>query len=216
MMKTTTRAILTALVLGATTAGCSSVYYSTLEQFGVEKRDVLVDRVKDARAEQADAQETFTSALEEFRSLVEVDGGELEKKYDRLSASYERSKKQAGDVRKRVSDVESVGTKLFKEWEKELSLYESADLRRRSERQLDLTRTEYTRLVNAMNKAADRMTPVLELYEDQVLFLKHNLNARAISSLDAERLKIEERVNDLIAEMNTAIAEADAFIASMG
>jgi len=216
MTRRFSRAILAAVTISMATVGCSSVYYGTLEQFGVEKRDVLVDRVKSARAEQADAQETFTSALEEFRSLVDVDGGELEKKYDRLSASYDRSKQQAADVRKRVSDVESVGNKLFKEWEKELALYDSADLRRRSEQQLDLTRTEYTRLVNAMNKAADRMNPVLELYEDQVLFLKHNLNARAISSLDAERLKIEERVNDLIAEMNTAIAEADAFIATMG
>lgn len=216
MTTKTSRAILAALTLSLGTAGCSSVYYSTLEQFGVEKRDVLVDRVKSARAEQADAQETFASALEEFRSLVDVDGGKLEKKYDRLSASYDRSKQQAADVRKRISDVEDVGSKLFAEWEKELKLYDSADLRRRSENQLEQTRTEYTRLINAMNKAADRMTPVLELYEDQVLFLKHNLNARAISSLDAERLKIEERVNDLIAEMNTAIAEADAFIASMG
>ncbi|MEL6507969.1 MAG: DUF2959 family protein, partial [Pseudomonadota bacterium] len=183
-MKRFSLAILAAATLSLGTTACSSVYYGTLEQFGVEKRDVLVDRVKDARAEQADAQEVFTSALDEFRSLVDVDGGALEKKYDRLSASYDRSKKQATDVRKRINDVETVGTKLFKEWEKELKLYESADLRRRSERQLDLTRTEYSRLVNAMNKAADRMGPVLELYEDKVLFLKHNLIARAISSLD--------------------------------
>ena len=205
-----------AVTLALTATACSSVYLSTLEQFGIEKRDVLVNRVKDARAEQADAQETFTSALEEFRTLVDVEGGELEKKYDRLSASYDRSKKQATDVRKRIKDVETVGSKLFKEWEQELSLYESADLRRRSQQQLDATRDDYVTLIGAMNKAADRMSPVLELYEDQVLFLKHNLNARAISSLDTERLKIEERVTALIEEMNAAIAEADAFIASMG
>jgi len=204
------------IISSITLASCSTVYLNTLEKFGVEKRDVLVSRVKDARSEQADAQETFASALEEFRSLVDVDGGELEKKYDRLSASYDRSKKQAADVRKRISDVELVGNKLFKEWEKELALYDSADLRRRSQQQLDATRGDYTQLIVAMNKAAERMSPVLELYEDQVLFLKHNLNARAISSLDTERLKIEERVNDLIEEMNTAIAEADAFIESMG
>jgi len=196
-------------------AACSSAYYATLEQFGVEKRDILVDRVKDARAEQADAQETFASALEEFRSVVDVDGGELEKKYDRLSASYERSKRQARDVRSRIDSVESVGQKLFKEWEQELKLYESSDLRRRSQDQLDQTRSEYTRLADVMNKAAARMDPVLELYEDQVLFLKHNLNARAITSLENEAIKIEERVTVLIDEMNTAIAEADAFISSM-
>ncbi len=216
MLKTMRLSFIGIFVMAMTLTGCSTVYYNTLEKFGVEKRDVLVDRVKDARKEQADAQVTFTSALEEFRSLVEVDGGELEKKYDRLNTSYNRSKAQAIQVRERITSVETVGNKLFKEWESELKLYDSVDLRRRSEEQLNATRDNYTQLLGAMNKAADRMVPVLELYEDQVLFLKHNLNARAISSLETERIKIEERVSALIEEMNTAIEQADSFIASMG
>ncbi|MEO0878702.1 MAG: DUF2959 domain-containing protein [Pseudomonadota bacterium] len=197
-------------------AGCATAYYGTLEKFGFEKRDILVDRVKDARGEQAQAQKTFASALEEFRTLVEIDGGELERQYDKMDASYKRAKNQAAEVRSRIDSVDDVGKRLFKEWEKELALYESPDLRRRSSEQLAATRGDYQTLLAAMNKAASKMDPVLELYEDQVLFLKHNLNARAISSLELEKVKIEERVEALIAEMNTAIAEADAFIASMG
>ena len=196
-------------------SGCASMYYDTMERMGFEKRDILVDRVKDARSEQAEAQEVFASALDEFRSLVEVDGGELEQKYDTLNASYNRSKKQAADVRKRIKDVNDVGDRLFREWERELDLYESPDLRRRSAEQLRSTERDYKDLLAAMNRAADKMDPVLELYEDQVLFLKHNLNARAISSLETERIRIEEEVAALIDEMNAAIAEADEFIASM-
>lgn len=195
--------------------GCATMYYDTMERIGFEKRDILVDRVKDARAEQAEAQVTFASALDEFRALVDIDGGELERQYDKLNASYGRSKKQASDVRARIKSVNDVGDRLFSEWEKELDLYDSPDLRRRSAEQLSATQADYTQLVSAMNKAADKMDPVLELYEDQVLFLKHNLNARAISSLEIERAKIEERVSALIDEMNSAIAEADEFIASM-
>lgn len=198
-----------------TTASCATAYYNTLEQFGIEKRDVLVDRVKDARGEQADAQKVFASALEEFRSLVAVDGGKLERKYDKLSASYERADKQASDVRARIGAVNDVGRRLFREWETELKQYESADLRIRSERQLIQTREQFEDLMVAMNRAADKMDPVLALYNDQVLFLKHNLNARAISSLELERAEIESRVEVLIDEMNAAIAEADSFIASM-
>ena len=194
---------------------CATAYYSTLEQFGVEKRDVLVDRVKDARGEQAEAQEVFASALDEFRALVDVDGGALERQYDKLSASYERADKQAKDVRARIAAVDEVGRRLFREWETELKQYESADLRIRSERQLFQTKEEFEDLMVAMNRAADKMDPVLALYNDQVLFLKHNLNARAISSLDYERAEIESRVNTLINEMNAAIAEADSFIANM-
>ena len=199
----------------ALVAGCASAYYDTLERFGFEKRDILVDRVEEARSEQADAQEVFASALDEFRALVDVDGGKLERQYDKLNASFERSKRQADDVRSRINAVEDVGDRLFKEWRQELKLYESADLRRRSEQQLESTERDYEKLLAAMNRAADKMDPVLTLYQDQVLFLKHNLNARAISSLDVERAEIEARVEALIDEMNDAIAEADAFIASM-
>ena len=207
---------ITLLSISVMVAGCASTYYEALERVGVEKRDILVDRVKDARGEQAEAQETFTSALEEFRSLVAVDGGELERQYDKMRISYENADKQAEKVRARITSVEDVGGRLFKEWEAELAQYESADLRRRSQSQLEATRVDYEQLVSAMNRAASKMDPVLSLYNDQVLFLKHNLNARAISALDLERTQIEQRVEALIEEMNAAIAEADAFIASLG
>lgn len=196
-------------------SGCASSYYAAMAQMGWEKRDILVSRVKEARTEQAEAQKTFASALDEFRALVAVDGGALEKQYDKMNASYERAKTQAQDVRTRIKSVNDVATRLFSEWEKELSLYESADLRRRSAEQLARTRVDYDKLYAAMNRAAGKMDPVLALYQDQVLFLKHNLNARAISSLDVERTQIEQRVAALIAEMNAAIAEADAFIDAM-
>jgi len=132
-----------------------------------------------------------------------------------MNGSFERAKKQAGDVRTRIDAVEDVGKRLFKEWEVELKQYESPDLRARSEKQLFDTKSQFDGLVLAMNRAAEKMDPVLALYQDQVLFLKHNLNARAISSLEIERAQIEERVSVLIDEMNESIAEADKFIASM-
>jgi Skp family chaperone for outer membrane proteins len=204
-----------ALAIGLALSACASTYYEAMENMGFAKREILVDRVKDARAEQSEAQEVFASALDEFRALAAVDGGELERQYDRMNASYGDAKKQASEVRARIRAVDDVAQRLFREWEGELKLYESPDLRRRSAEQLGRTRADYDRLLAAMNRAAGKMDPVLALYEDQVLFLKHNLNARAVSSLDVERAKIEERVEALIAEMNTAIAEADQFIAAM-
>jgi hypothetical protein len=56
---------------------------------------------------------------------------------------------------------------------------------------------------------------VLDAFRDQVLFLKHNLNARAIASLRNELTTIEDDVAVLVAEMEQAIAESDAFISEM-
>lgn len=209
------RSLALAAAAALSISGCASTYYATMENFGFAKREILVDRVKEARKEQAETQQVFASALDEFRSLVAIEGGQLEKQYDRMNASYEGAKRQAGEVRARIKAVDDVGQRLFREWNSELDQYESADLRRRSAEQLARTRADYEKLLAAMNRAAGKMDPVLELYQDQVLFLKHNLNARAISSLELEKTKIEQRVETLIAEMNAAIAEADTFIKSM-
>jgi uncharacterized membrane protein YqgA involved in biofilm formation len=63
-----------------------------------------------------------------------------------------------------------------------------------------------------MKKAETSMTPVLAQFKDQVLYLKHNLNAAAVGSLKGETVDIEKEIQNLIRDMNSSIREADAFI----
>lgn len=205
-----------AFLLGSVAlAGCASTYYDTLESFGIEKRDVLVDRVAAAQKAQEGAQVEFKDALEQYRSVVDFDGGDLQKMYDKLSRQYDRLESEAKVVRSRIDGIENVGRALFREWRRELDEYSSASLRAQSESQLRETEARYKDVLTAMNRAADRMDPVLAVFNDQVLFLKHNLNARAIAGLDNEKAEIERQVDRLIREMDAAIAEAQAFIDAM-
>lgn len=194
---------------------CSSVYYSALETLGIEKREVLVDRVGDARDAQAEAQEQFRDALERYQALVGYDGGELESRYESLRSEYEASKAQAQEVRDRIAAVEEVAGALFTEWQAELAKYEDPALRRKSEAQLRDTRRRANQLVTKMKAAATRMNPVLEKLEDQVLFLKHNLNARALGSLQGTFRSLEGDVDRLVKEMSAAVAEANSFLATL-
>lgn len=196
-------------------AGCTAAYYQALERIGIEKRDILVDRVEDARDAQNDAKEQFQSALDQYRSVISFDGGDLEEVYDRLNASYERSESRAQAVSDRIGAVERVAGDLFDEWEVELDEYSDAGLRRQSERLLDETRAQYQQVIGAMRRAEGAMSPVLTLFQDQVLFLRHNLNARAIGALETELDAIEQATQASIDEMERAIAEASAFIESM-
>ena len=66
-----------------------------------------------------------------------------------------------------------------------------------------------------MKDAASKMDPVLAAFKDQSLFLKHNLNARAIASLETDLAKVKTEVAELIQEMEASIAEANAFIDSL-
>ncbi|WP_457573353.1 DUF2959 domain-containing protein [Desulfolithobacter sp.] len=195
--------------------GCSNVYYGAMEKVGVHKRDILVDRVQAARDSQEKTKEQFTSALEHFSSVVNFQGGALEEKYFELKDELERIEKQAAEVRQRIEAVEDVAEALFDEWEDELDQYSNASLRRASEQQLRQTRRQYTKLIRAMKKAEAKIDPVLRPLRDQVLFLKHNLNARAIASLQTELTRIETDVSRLIREMERAMEEADSFIQVM-
>ena len=189
--------------------------YSALETLGIEKRDVLVRRVSEARDAQTSAKEQFTSALDRFRSVVKVDGGDLERAYDRLNADYERSTARAQEVRERIDAVEQVANDLFEEWEDELDQYSNASLRNNSRRLLNDTRRRYATLLSAMRRAERSMDPVLETFQDQVLALKHNLNAQAIGSLRNELGAIEKQTTALLRDMERAIAEANEFIEAL-
>jgi hypothetical protein len=210
------RSLLAAFAASPLLASCSSAYYRALETVGIEKRDILADRVEDARDAQSDAKEQFTSALDRYRSVVNVDGGDLEEIYDRLNSELERSQARALEVEERVGAVESVADDLFDEWETEIGEYSDPQLRRRSQQLLTATRTDYRRLMAAMQRAEAAMEPVLTLFNDQVLFLRHNLNARAIGSLEAELDNMERATASLITEMERSIAEASRFIDALG
>ena len=197
-------------------SACSSTYYRALESIGIEKRDVLVDRIDDARDSQSDAKEQFTSALDNYRALISVEGGDLEKTYDRLNRAYQRSERRAGEVADRIRAVEKVAADLFDEWEDEIDEYSDPALSRRSAQLLEETRNDYGDVITAMRRAEESMGPVLSLFHDQVLFLRHNLNARAIGSLQAELDTIEQATTSLIREMEQAIAEAGRFIDAAG
>lgn len=195
--------------------GCESAYYKTMETMGYHKRDIMVDRVQDARDAQEDAKEQFESALEQFSTVLNFQGGELEEKYNQLKTEYDASEKQAQNVRLRIEEVEDVAADLFAEWQEELDQYTSSSLRKSSARKLAETKRQYAKLIGAMKRAERKIDPVLNAFRDQVLYLKHNLNAQAIASLQSELVSIESDVARLIREMEASIKEANAFISSM-
>lgn len=203
------------LILLAGCCGCQSAYYATMEKFGVPKRDILVDRVGEARDAQVEAKEQFQSALEQFSAVLKFHGGSLQEKYEQLGDQLEASEARAAEVTARIDAVEDVSEALFSEWDAELGQYSSAELRRSSEATLRQTRARYEDLMRAMRRAESRMEPVLKPLRDQVLFLKHNLNAQAIASLQNELSTVEGDVDALIREMDAAIREADEFIKAM-
>ena len=206
------------LVLATTLLGlsaCSTLYYGTMEKMGVHKREILVDRVKAARDTQNEAKKQFLTAMEQFKSVVHFQSGDLEKEYNKLNATLQKSESEASAVRSRIRAVEDVSDALFSEWRSEIKQYASDTLRKSSQQKYDMTKAKYKELIEAMKKAESKLEPALVPLRDQVLFMKHNLNARAIAGLSDELLGVQTNVDKLVREMEAAIAQADQFIASL-
>lgn len=204
---------LIAIVLSTVTlTGCQTAYYSAMEQVGYHKRDIMVDRVEDAKTSQQEAQQEFSSALESLSALTNFDGGDLEAVYNQINDKYQDSEQAAQDVRNRIAAIEDVSQALFDEWQDELDLYTSAKLRRSSEQKLRDTKSSYNSMIAAMKRAEQKMTPVLNTLRDNTLYLKHNLNASAIGSLQGEFADLEQDIQFAIKQMNAAIAESDKFL----
>ena len=199
---------LVAVLLG----GCSTVYYKGMELLGSEKRDLLRSSVESARDSQAKASEQFKDALTRLKEVYAFDGGDLEKGYSRLKSEYESSASRADTVKSRIEKVSKIAHDLFQEWDKEASGMSSERLATSSRERLRETQSRFKSLESSMKKAEQSMSPVLSQLKDQVLYLKHNLNAQAIASLKGESLDIEKEIGRLIRDMNQSIAEADSFI----
>lgn len=204
--------LLFVLLLGG---GCESAYYGAMEQVGVHKRDILVDRVEAAADSQQAAKEEFENAFEQFASVVSVPPSRLRATYNRLNDAFEDAEARAGQVAERIDAVASVSGALFDEWREEIELIGDQRLKASSREQLRRSKQRYDALMTAMRRAESRMEPVLGTFRDYVLYLKHNLNAQAIASLEGELDGVQSDVSTLVRDMEASIGEARAFIQTM-
>jgi hypothetical protein len=162
-----------------------------------------------------EARDQFQNALERFTELTQFEGGELETVYHQLKVEFDYSKAKAVAVKDRIDAVQDVAEALFREWEDELEQYTNRSLRNSSRQKLKQTQQLYAQLLTAMRRAEAKIDPVLRVFQDQVLFLKHNLNAQAVASLQAELGTLTVGVAGLISAMEKSIDRANDFMQTL-
>ncbi len=189
------------------------LYYNARESIGDHKRMLVVGHVEQACVSLVETRDEFTNALERFKGLVQVKDADLEHKYHLLNRQYQFCRVKAEMVGRRIQGIEEVSEALFAEWERELDEYTNRNLKSTSKQQLKIARQNYARLIKTMRRAEGKIQPVLAAFKDQVLYLKHNLNARAIAALQNEFMEIALDISQLIAAMEHTIAEASQFVA---
>ena len=209
--------VLLILIL-ANLAACGTaqkIQYSAMEKVGIHKRDILIDRIEKTSNLQEETKQEFKSAYEQLTELVGVTDQKFESHYKALARSVEEGEQSAEKLKSRIASVDQVAKALFSEWKAELEEYQSQNLRRVSEQNLNTTKQKYARILHQMNAAYAMIQPVLNVLQDNTLYLKHNLNARAVRGISNEVLSVEEKVKVLIEQMENSIAESKQFVQSM-
>ena len=168
--------------------------------------------LKRRRKTQEEVKEEFQSAYQAFNALLQLESTELEERYETLNDAYEDSAAKAEELSDRVDSIESVADALFDEWQQELDQYTSKTLRDSSARKLRTTKSRYQQYLKSLKRSEAKVKPVLAVFKDQVLFLKHNLNAEKISALKGEVGRFDSDVKGLVREMDRSIAQAKDFI----
>jgi len=190
-----------------------NAYYQSRESLlGHHKRDIVVAQVDQACVSLRDSRDQFVDALEKFKSIARQDDTPLDQRYQLLKKRYDSCRNKADQVGLRIKTIEEVSDALFAEWESELELYSNRALRARSQQQLKKSRQQYGRLLKTLQIAESRMQPVLAAFQDQVLYLKHNLNAHAIAALRHEFIDMGVDISRLIEVMEKTISEASQFV----
>jgi Skp family chaperone for outer membrane proteins len=209
------RQLITTLLMLVLLTACQSAYYQAADKMGYHKREILVDRVADGRDAQVEAEQQFQSAQQQLLTLIDYDGGDLQRVYEELDSEFEAAQDAADEVRERIDAIEHVAEALFDEWADELEQYSNTRLKADSQRKLKQTQRRYGALIKTMRLSEQRMQPVLAALRDNVLYLKHNLNAKAVAALRPEFDKLDRDIDLLIAEMQNAITSSNEFIDSL-
>jgi hypothetical protein len=209
------RTVCIPLILLVLLAGCQSTYYRAMETLGKEKRDILVQRIKDAKKDQDQTKQQLQTTMQSFQALTGFQGGSLEKSYKRLNSDYESANSQASKLHDKIQSIDQVSNDLFKEWQGEIAAMDNAKLKAQDNLMLRNAKTRQATYMRAMRRTEDQIAPVLKAFQDQVLFLKHNLNSRAIGSLKGTSATLQGNVADLIQSIDASSKEADKLISSL-
>ncbi len=199
------------LLLGS----CQSIYYSTMSRFGVDKRDILVDRTEKAGESMAELEARIGEMARAYRDTLLVESGDLRELHAHFSRSYDRAEDAAEDFHERIADIQSIAETMFEQWKRETDEIMDTELRRQSLDNFGTAQTSYTRLVRTMRNAETALDPLLTRFHDHVVFLKLNLHRTALVSLSENQDALFAEAAGLGKLLGSAIKETRGFAEQM-
>lgn len=212
-MLRTLRTVAVVLLLSLASA-CRSTSNGSFLLFGGSgmPQEDLVERVRGAQDEVSEGREDFGAAFNLYQRLSAPQAVELDELSDDFADSIESCAARASDVAERIESVRGEADALFKGWNEQLARFSGETLRKKSEAMMLDTQARAQRVLAALERVEARAQPMLLKLQDYALFFHHNLNARAIATLQDTYKDFDSEFKALEGEFGKAQAEITAFL----
>jgi len=208
------RAVALAL-LSLTATACQALGGSPLLFGGSDTpQEDLVDSVRAADEEAVEARTDFDAAFALYQRVTTPQAAELDDLADDFADAIESCRERFEDLATRRTKVDEEATTLFQGWNEELGRYSLELMREKSAAMLADTEKRTERVTKALERLQTRMEPVVKKLEDYALFFHHNLNPRAIATLEDTYKDFDAEYRALVSELEKTRAEITQFLAN--
>jgi hypothetical protein len=175
--------------------------------------DDLLGRIECVYVECELSQQSAHAALEALQTLTSPDfRGDPVSAYSAFAEAVSDSEKQAEKLNGSIGPMKKAADPFFDEWAADLAMYSSMDMRLHSQNRLTETRERYDAILVAIDPAAEAYGALNERLSDHVLFLSHDFNAGAVSSIEAEVVALAESSAELDAYFVQARDAAQEYV----
>jgi hypothetical protein len=206
-------ALLALLVLSS---ACQSTGRSSFLLFGGsdQPQDRLVESVADAREVTTDAHAEFQAAFELYQRLTSPQAVGLVDLSEDFADAVESCQESSEDLAQSLDEVRTESTHLIEGWNAELAGFANDAMRKKSAAMMQDTEDRSGRITASLERLQERMQPVLLKLQDYGLFFHHNLNARALATLEDTYKDFDAEFRALTSEFDKAEREFETFLAS--
>ncbi len=190
--------------------GCTT---TTEKSQSLQRIDDLLAQVERVQVESLVGKEKARAAIDQLDTLVAPEfAGDPAQVYAQLLSAIEASEAQDRTLASAIAPLSATAEQMFMQWTADLEAFGNSRMRERSHMRLEETRARYQTVLNASNSAHVSYEAFNADLRDHALFLGHDFNSTALSSLKADVLALKERSNELDARFDASAAAAKAYV----
>lgn len=193
----------------------TSTTYPARQDEGHKRTDKLIERAKSTVKAVDEMRKQVKKTLEAYDKMMKKRGKDRRSAYKDVYKELDRCESRAGDLHKRMKDMDSEANKFFAEWTRSLEGIGSDDLRQRSEVRLDDARDRYSGVTEAGRQATDELEPLFAYLRDQLAFLEYDLNSDSTESLQGDAERLDQQAARLLEKMGGLKEAANDYIGSL-